>query len=102
MFSVTNSPIRTLDDIRAVNSESIRSTGVFDPGYLESYGERIVGSPVIINNDSGHVIIESRFGYNIMYYQRTHFVNGVGLHNYREPRTFKHAQSARRYARTFA
>lgn len=101
MFDPVSSPIRTLADVRSVNDVAIQSTGVFDPGYFESYGGRVIGSPVVSNSDSGYVILESAAGYQIMYYQRTHFTTGVGLHNYMEPRTFAHPQSARRYARTF-
>lgn len=101
MFNPQTDPIRTLDDIRAVNAVAVSSTGIFDPGYLEGFGERIVGSPVVSTSDMGHVIVESAAGYSIMFYQRTRHTNGVGLHNYMDSRRFSHAQSARRYARTF-
>lgn len=102
-FDPATSPIRTVEDIRAVNAGAISSTGYFDPGYLESHGETIVGSPVIIDADSGHVIIRKPGGhYAVTFYQHTHYVNGYGLHNYAETsRVFRHVQSARRFARTF-
>ncbi len=103
MFDIATTPIRTIADIRAVNESAISSTGYFDAGYLESRGEQIVGSPVVMNDDMGHVIVRKPGGsYGVMFYQRTHYLNGVGMHNYAEGnRTFQHVSSARRFARTF-
>lgn len=101
MFHPATSPIASLADIRDVNRAALHSTGIFDPGYFELNGARIVGAPVVQSPDSGHVIVEAAAGYQVLYYQRTRYVGSIGLHNYMEPRTFAHAQSARRYARTF-
>lgn len=100
-FNPAASPIRTVADIYAVDSAAISSTGYFTPGYLESDGRRIVGSPIPSSDDAGHVIIKLPNGhYGVTYYQRTHYVGGHGMHNYAESsRVFRHVQSARRFAR---
>lgn len=102
MFDTASSPIRTVADIHAVNADAVSSTGYFDPGYLESTGRRIVGSPIPTDDDRGHVIVALPGGsYGVTFYQRTHYLNGHGLHNYAvTSRVFRHVSSARRFARS--
>lgn len=93
-------PIKTLQNIYTTNNQADKYNSVFEPGYLNTKGSIIPSS----DND-GYIIIADTANnlttYSLMYYQRvTHYQGKPYMHNYHVyNRQFKHASSARRYAK---